>query len=351
MPNLFQMIRSISVKSLFVLFAASLTLGFTQVSDTIATVNGTPISKLAFEQRVRFTRWTLGQQLLQIAQQYGDKTLTDPNSPYNAQYKLLTDSHALGQQVLDSLVTVQLVNQEAAKRGISVTDDEVQQQVAAYFGYTLPPPPQDPAAEPTPDQAQLDYEATRDNYFGQVGVAAKMQQSDVLATFAEQALQIKVFQAVTGDVPTQAEQMHVRHILVDSEDKANALRAQVKDEASFGELAKANSLDPVTAIQGGDLGWASKGAYLPEFEDAIWNAKPGDLLGPIKTKSGYDLILVLGREVRQLSASDLARARSIQYQQWVQQSRKTASVQIVSNWAEFVPPDPTLKDMGLAFNQ
>jgi parvulin-like peptidyl-prolyl isomerase len=341
------MIRSISVKRLFALFAISLTLGFIQVSDTVATVNGTPISKLSFEQRIRFTRWTLGQQLLQIAQQYGEKTLTDPTSPYNAQYKLLTDSHALGQQVLDSLITVQLVNQEAAKRGIAVTDDEVQQQVAAYFGYTLPPAPQDPAAQPTPDPAQVDYETTRDNYFGQVGVAAKMQQADVLATFAEQALQIKVFQAVTGDVPTQAEQIHVRHILVDSEDKANALRTQVKDEASFIELAKTNSLDPVTAVLGGDLGWASRGAYLPEFEAAIWNAKPGELLGPIKTKSGYDLILVLGREIRQLSPSDLARARSITYQQWVQQARTSAAVQIVANWQEFVPNDPTLKEMGL----
>src|SRR5882724_5397650 len=124
------MIQLITLKRLIALAAILLTCGFAQATDTIATVNGTPISTLALQQRVRFTRWTLGQQLLQIVQQNGEKALTDPASPYSAQYKLLTDKHALGQQVLDSLITVQLVSQEAARRGITVSPDEVQQQVA-----------------------------------------------------------------------------------------------------------------------------------------------------------------------------------------------------------------------------
>ena len=341
------MIQPISLKRLITLLAVFLTLGFAQATDTVATVNGTPISTLAFQQRVRFTRWTLGQQLLQIVQQNGEKALTDPTSPYNAQYKLLTDSHALGQQVLDSLITVQLVSQEAARRGITVSADEVQQQVAAFFGYTLPPASSDPSIQPTPDPTEIDYEATRDNYFGQVGVAAKMSQDDVLATFAEQTLQIKVFQAVIGDVPTQAEQIRVRHILVSDESKANALKSQIKDEASFIEIAKVNSIDPLTAMQGGDLDWQPRGTYVAEVETAIWKATPGQLLGPIKTPAGYDLILVLGREVHELSPSNLARVRNSHYQEWVQQARSSAAVQVVNNWQDYVPGDPTLKDMQL----
>src|SRR5689334_17927324 len=49
---------------------------FAQTPDTIATVNGNPISTLAFQQRVRFTRWTIGQQLSQIVQQMGVTALT-----------------------------------------------------------------------------------------------------------------------------------------------------------------------------------------------------------------------------------------------------------------------------------
>src|SRR5258708_22134206 len=92
-----QMIQPISLRRLITLLAVFLTLGFAQATDTVATVNGTPISTLAFQPRVRFTRWTLGQQLLQIVQQNGEKALTDPTSPYNAHYKLLTQSHPLGQ--------------------------------------------------------------------------------------------------------------------------------------------------------------------------------------------------------------------------------------------------------------
>jgi parvulin-like peptidyl-prolyl isomerase len=201
--------------------------------------------------------------------------------------------------------------------------------------------------EVTPDPTQVDYEATRDNYFGQVGVAAQMTQDDVLKTFAEQALQIKVFQAVTADVPTQVEQVRVRHLLVSDEAKAQELLPQIKDEASFIEIAKANSIDPLTAIEGGDLGWQPRGTYIPEVDTAIWNAIPGQLLGPLKTQAGYVLILVLGREVHDLNASNLARARNTHYQEWVKQARVAADVQIVSNWADVIPADPTLKDMGL----
>src|SRR5690242_19887612 len=74
--------RAILLKRIFALLAILLTLGFTQTSDTVATVNGVPISLSAFQQRIRFTRWTIGQQLLQVMQQSGEKALTDPTSPY-----------------------------------------------------------------------------------------------------------------------------------------------------------------------------------------------------------------------------------------------------------------------------
>src|SRR5262249_41658974 len=150
--------------------------------------------------------------------------------------------------------------------------------------------------------------ANRDNYFGQAGVAAKMAQSDIIATFAEQALQVKLYNVLTADVPPQAEQIHVRHILVYTEDRANELLAQLKAGANFADLARANSIDTASAPLGGDLGWASKGVYVAEFENAIWAAQPGQVLGPIKTAFGYHLVQIEGREVRALSQADLARA-------------------------------------------
>ena len=59
------------------------------------------------------------------------------------------------------------------------------------------------------------------------------------------------------------------------------------------------------------------------------------------------LILVLGREVHDLSASNLARARDMRYQEWVKQARASADVQIVSNWQDVVPSDPSLATLQL----
>src|SRR5262249_30316547 len=85
-----------------------LTTGAAQATDTLATVNGDPISVTTFQQRVRLARWTSAQQLIQIRQNYGDKALTDPTSPFNSQYMMLSSPSALGKQVLDSLIAVKL---------------------------------------------------------------------------------------------------------------------------------------------------------------------------------------------------------------------------------------------------
>ncbi len=333
------------------LFVAGLvlTMGFQQAPDNIATVNGDPIPVVLFQQRVRFARWTTAQQLLQLMQTYGADSLTDSKSPFYPQYRTLVDTQGFGRQVLDSLVAIKLVQHEAAARGITVSDADVQEQINTFFGYTPDATPVPVAGQPAsnPTEIAQAFQANRDNYFGQAGVMARMGQADVIATFAEQALQVKVFQALTKDVPSQAEQVKVRHILVESADQANALLAQIRGGASFAELAKTNSKDAESAAQGGDLGWTPRGVYLPEFEAAIWNANPGDLIGPVKTQFGYHVILVEGREVHPLGDADLARARDTAYRQWLQQQRNQAAIKVVDNWMALIPADPTFKDLGL----
>ncbi len=323
--------------------------GFEQAPDTVAVVGADPIPTIVFQQRVRLARWMTGQQLLQIAQQYGPNTLTDPNSAFNAQYKALSDKVGFAQQVLDGLITIKLVQHEAAARGITVTDAEIQDQIYTFFGYTPGAVPTPGAGQPAmnPTEMAQAFEANRDNYFGQAGAIARMNQAEVMATFAEQALEIKLFRVLTQSVPTQAEQVQVRHILVNNPDTANTLLAQIRSGADFAALAKANSQDTESGPQGGELGWAPRGVYVPEFETAIWNARPGDLLGPIQTQFGYHIIQVEGREVRPLSDADLARERDTAYRQWLKQARDHANVQIIDNWQALIPVEPTLKELGL----
>ena len=89
-----------------------------------------------------------------------------------------------------------------------------------------------------------------------------------------------------------ATEYHAAHILVDSEEKANELKAELAKGAKFADLAKANSTDTGSGAQGGDLGWFGLGAMVKPFEDAVVAAKVGEVAGPIKSDFGWHLILV-----------------------------------------------------------
>ncbi len=79
------------------------------------------------------------------------------------------------------------------------------------------------------------------------------------------------------------------HILVDTEEKASALKAQIDGGADFAELARANSSDGA-AQNGGDLGWFGLGMMVKPFEDAVITMKAGEVKGPVKTDFGWHLI-------------------------------------------------------------
>jgi peptidyl-prolyl cis-trans isomerase C len=82
-----------------------------------------------------------------------------------------------------------------------------------------------------------------------------------------------------------------RHILVEKEDEAKALVAQLKAGAKFEDLAKKSSKDPGSAPNGGELDFASPASYVPEFSQALVALKKGDYTEtPVKTQFGYHII-------------------------------------------------------------
>jgi len=85
-----------------------------------------------------------------------------------------------------------------------------------------------------------------------------------------------------------------RHILVDSEEKCNELKAEIDGGTPFEEVAKNNSTCPSSA-QGGDLGEFGPGQMVPEFDKAVFSGDVGVLYGPIKTQFGYHLLEVTNR--------------------------------------------------------
>ncbi len=87
-------------------------------------------------------------------------------------------------------------------------------------------------------------------------------------------------------------EVHARHILVGSEAEADAIIAELKKGGDFAAIAKARSSDP-GAAQGGDLGWFKKGDMLPEFSEAAFALKPGEVSDkPVHTSYGWHVIQV-----------------------------------------------------------
>ncbi len=123
-----------------------------------------------------------------------------------------------------------------------------------------------------------------------------------------------------GDERRVVTQTHARHILlrtdalVDEEEarrRLAALRERILAGADFAALARANSQDPVTAAQGGDLGWAGPGRMVPQFEEVMNGLAPSEISEPFGTRFGWHIVQVLARREHDDTA-EFQRAQVIQ---------------------------------------
>lgn len=118
----------------------------------------------------------------------------------------------------------------------------------------------------------------------------------------------KRYEASREDFKTP-ESAHALHILIKvdpnatpaldaaAKAKAESIVKQLRAGADFGALAKQNSADPQSAAKGGDLGWFNRGQMVPDFDNAVFSAKIGEVNDPIRTPQyGYHIIKVLERK-------------------------------------------------------
>lgn len=97
---------------------------------------------------------------------------------------------------------------------------------------------------------------------------------------------------------TPEEEVRARHILVETEEEARAIIAQLRGGADFAALAKEKSKDPGGA-EGGDLGFFTKAQMVPEFANAAFAMKPGDIsTDPVKSQFGWHIIKLEERRPR-----------------------------------------------------
>ncbi|MCL4562376.1 MAG: peptidylprolyl isomerase [Chloroflexi bacterium] len=130
---------------------------------------------------------------------------------------------------------------------------------------------------------------------------------------------------IVAEVPTTAEQVHARQILVNTADEAQNVLDKIKSGVDFATLAL--RYDPVT---GGDLGWFPRG-YLtePDVEAAAFNLQPGETSQAIQGKLGYHVIEVIARDAnRPLSPDALRTLQGQALQKWIQDARSNNQIEL-----------------------
>ncbi|MGH3981290.1 MAG: peptidylprolyl isomerase, partial [Pseudonocardiaceae bacterium] len=183
--------------------------------------------------------------------------------------------------VLDHLVDVALITKGAAKLGIEITDVELQ----AYIDELV--------------RTELGGEADAwRRYLDQRGYSEGEIRAQLREDRRREAVEDRL---VPHPVipPEQVAQVYhdryagrpiIRHILLAEEPQARQVMERLAAGEEFAQLAAELSLDTLTARRGGDLGPHVEDAFVAPFEEAIENARDGQIVGPVQTPFGYHVI-------------------------------------------------------------
>ncbi len=125
--------------------------------------------------------------------------------------------------------------------------------------------------------------------------------NDVVTDEAVQAAYDAQFAEFEGE-----DEFDASHILVEFEDEAKALKAQLDDGADFAEMAREHSTGP-SGPNGGALGWFGKGQMVPEFENAVLGLEKGQISDPVQTQFGWHLVILNDKRKSEAPALEAVR--------------------------------------------
>lgn len=349
------------IGGLVVLVIAVMAFGWWRVyvargSEVVASVGGQSITLDAYARRLDFQRKNAEQQLALMQAQY---QANSSNASIAQLYQQQIQQLQLGlsllpEQTLDDMIDEQLVRQEAAKRGITVSQSEIDTEIKNTFGDqptpvpvptgtpapgATPAPTAKPSPSPTPGPSPTpvptaDVQANVNSFLASSGLT----QSEFRSLIESQLLYQKLQTAIEASVPTSQEQVHARHILVATEADAQAAIKRIKAGEKFADVAKAVSTDTATKDKGGDLGWFPKGIMVPEFDAVAFTLPVGQISDPVKTSYGYHVIEVLEKDPnRPLDPQMLDQLRTQAFNNWLAKARtapdvKRALSQDQKNW-------------------
>ena len=315
-------------------------------ASPVATVNGVPVRTDTYQRWVQYQRYMIRTYLARIDAQLAQLDPKDESQLTLISYfqqqrqQMQAQSVNLPSNVLNALIDDELIRQEAARRGIVVTPEEVQAEIERQFGYNAEQPtaiPTVPGATspitttPTPTPTPMSEEAFREHYNNMLREMRKstgFTEADFRAMVSTDLLREKLQEAMAAEVPETAEQIHARHILVETEEEARAALERIGNGEDFAAVAKEVSTDDSNKDEGGDLGWFPRGQMVDEFDGAAFALQPGEVSDLVATDYGYHIIKVEERDPnRPLDESLLDYKRSRALASWLSEQHNSEAVQ------------------------
>jgi len=226
-------------------------------------------------------------------------------------------------QVLDAMIEEELIRQEAAKRDLTVTEDEIQQSIELTVGYD-----RTAATSTLTDTAvaafdQLDFDEVYEQFDINVLKIARFSEEDFRAMITAQLLAQKLIEELMRDMEMVRDQVELTVFTVDTEDEGLVLKSRMNDDGEDpAVLIEEFAQDDNPTSAGYDLPWLPQG-YLDvqfgiEMEKAAFNTPLGKATQPILgTGEQYFVIYVKGHEERELSEDLLAQAEQQAYEGWL----------------------------------
>lgn len=190
----------------------------------------------------------------------------------------------LQRQVLSQMILIAVIDQAADERGITVSDEEVQERWEQEAGLQE-------GGEEQLLELIADLGLTEEQARAQLATQIKQEKLQEEASGATEVPDEELRAAYEAN-QDQFNTVTASHILVETEEEANAIKTLLDGGAAFEELATERSQDPGSAAQGGSLGTQPRGTFVPEFEAAIDSAEIGQVVGPVQTEFGFHLIRV-----------------------------------------------------------
>lgn len=196
-----------------------------------------------------------------------------------------TPNRDLGQKVTEALVLDKLMEAELAKNKIEIKDEDIKAEIDKF---------KEQAGGEEQFKAQLEMSNVKEedlNYIVKRGLKDKAlfkwfkEANKPSKEEMEKYFEEKKDTLVTYDLA---------HILVDTEEEAKAIKADLDAGKDFAEIAKEKSKDTGSAVKGGDLGENVLSMYVPEFSEGVKNTEVGKISDPVKSQFGYHIIKVKG---------------------------------------------------------